>query len=324
MSIDLPGANRARIVGSDAIYLDGEHDRIPIRFMGHCDAAGAGTQPKAITNWEAFEGALLNIEVRGAQESCIIGSAAMIAPGLAVTANHLFDDRTLSDLDAGDGSLFVTGIRSNCVDQWGVRNLCYDKHEIAYLSLEIMSELSAGWSFSQFGISTRCPDEGERLTVVGSRFGPMELTPEGSPKFGGEVYAAVGEVECAYFPFRLGTRPYPVISLHCETLGAMSGGPVFDDDGLLLGVVSRGLHEHTDVAWIVGGMNRAVRIPWPTGLYEPDSVRVMDIDPRILQIKGREALTTSGLTTNYRSWPTSARICDPESEPVDRGGGWLP
>lgn len=265
MSSDSPDTKSARILGADALALLGSNREIELKQVAPWHIPDLSPSPQAVTNWGFFDGAVLGVGLRSDRESKIVGSAAMIAPGLAVTAAHVFRDE-IPELEAGYASIFVTGMREDCLDYWGVRDVSYAKNEeIAYISLELRSEPSTAWSFARFGISTRCPEEGEVLRIVGSRYEIVEMAVEGSPNFGGHLYAACGEVQGAYFPYRIGTRPYPVMALGCEALGGMSGGPVVDAEGLLLGVISRSLEGQTEVAWILGGLNRVLNLPWPAG-----------------------------------------------------------
>jgi len=88
----------------------------------------------------------------------------------------------------------------------------------------------------------------------------------------------------------------------------MSGGAVLDADGLLVGVISRGLQTEdmrgpTYAAWIVGGLHQVLKLPWPPGAYGDDPVHLLDMPEDVLGIVGREAITIDGPTDyRYRVW----------------------
>jgi hypothetical protein len=86
------------------------------------DSVDAGAVPDGVTNWDFFQGALLAVLVKrpGSELTVIEGTAVMIAPGLVLTASHVFSD-LLPDLASGKASLGCIGIRTSGLDIWTVR-----------------------------------------------------------------------------------------------------------------------------------------------------------------------------------------------------------
>jgi hypothetical protein len=64
-----------------------------VRFAAiHLGTATSSRIPLGVSDWLVCDGALLAIFLQGSVDAKHVGSAVMIAPGLAVTALHLFDD----------------------------------------------------------------------------------------------------------------------------------------------------------------------------------------------------------------------------------------
>jgi V8-like Glu-specific endopeptidase len=274
------------------------------------DSVDAGAVPDGVTNWDLLQGALLAVLVKrpGSELTVIEGTAVMIAPGLALTASHVFSD-LLPDLASGKASLGCIGIRTSGLDIWTVRKVSSSEtNDLAYLSLEPLSALTDGWHFSCLQLTTRTPAVGEELNIVGFRF--LDVKERGKDYLAeGDLYAAGGEVTATYYPARDAVRmPFPAIEIACDSLGGMSGGAVLDSESFLVGIISSGYAASegqigtTYAAWVIGGLNRELEIPWPPGIYS-DPTHVLDMPKALLRIVGRDAITIiDGRTIQYRPW----------------------
>ena len=102
--------------------------------------------------------------------------------------------------------------------------------------------------------------------------------------------------------------PSPALEVKCVTRGGMSGGPVFDSNGLLIGVHSSGFQDdwpsYITLIWpalahrLIGG--------WPTGFMKT-SQALVEMDPRICSIDDRSAISfvqqdDGRITIAYKSW----------------------
>ena len=241
----------------------------------------------------------------------ILGIAVMVAPALALAATHVLSG-WLEELGDGAAAGMCIGVRGEGLDLWKFRSISYDPaDDVAFISLELTSPVSEDWCFSTLALTTRCPAEGEELTIVGFRFNDSGDFPadgsQPSPALG-DLFAAKGTVS-QVFPTGqdLVMVPFPAIEIQCGSRGAMSGGAVIDRDGLVLGVISTGWDtedgEGPSVAsWIVcGALGRTLDVPWPPGAY-PEQVPVMEIPEAALRIVGRDAVNIDGNEMRYRIW----------------------
>jgi len=263
--------------------------------------------PEGIVNWEFFDGAILGVFVGvGTGVLKEHGSAVMVAPGLAITATHVIRD--ILESEAGDTPVACIGVRPQGLDIWSVSKANITaSDDLTFLSLVLQSSLTPDLHFSSLPITTRCPRQGEKLTIVGFRMPDIE---EGDASFraAGELYCSTGTVVAAYSPIRHPTlMPFPAIEIACGSLGGMSGGAVLDQAGMLMGVISKGWVTEdgegpTYAAWIINALNRTLEIPWPPGLYER-SMHVLDLPKQLMRIEGRDAVTIVDENTyEYRIW----------------------
>jgi hypothetical protein len=106
--------------------------------------------------------------------------------------------------------------------------------------------------------------------------------------------------------------PWPVLEVECPTVGGMSGGPVFDSRGRLVGLLCSSLdtedgHGVTYVSLLWPTLTRGFETVWPKNLI-PGLTTLLGIDPKLCSIEGREAVTLEphpsgeGTRIAYRIW----------------------
>lgn len=191
-------------------------------------------------NWQMFEGSVLSVTFSTPNEHRVLGSAVMVAPGVALTVNHVVEDH-LNDISGGNVGVMCTGIASHGAEGWKLRQgVCVDRTDICILSLEYMAQLPPTRKFHHATLSTRTPRLGERLTGAGFRAegGPFARTPGQSELLTAGLLLTSGEVIDIYQEGRGSLKPWPALGVDCPTPGGMSGGPVFDDRGFLVGLIS--------------------------------------------------------------------------------------
>lgn len=277
----------------------------PVEFY----SSDATQVPQSVKNWDVFQGAMLAVVVGNSDRRDVIGTACMIACGLAVTAAHVVAE-VAEKIASGELGISCFGITSDAGEYWSVTELNYAPgEEIAYLSIARSSSMDTNRPIHIFKLTTRAPKVGELVTMLGFRF-PETVTLNGemSSRIDGHLYAAKGPVINVY-P-RRHERPtmlFPVIEVDCGSLGGMSGGALLDENEFLLGITSKGLQTADGmgpsyVAWLVGGLNRRVTVSWPRGLYQPKS-RLLEIDPLLMYLQGREHIKiVDELNYSYKIW----------------------
>lgn len=275
----------------------------PIVFGG----SDAGAIPDGVANWTFFDGALMTLLVGTSEGIKAMGTVVAVAPGLAITATHIIGDY-VNDIVGGTAAVLCAAPSRHGLELWDVRKVNFtEADDIAFLSLERASAITEDWRLRTIPATTRTPQEGETLHVIGFRLATVHAD---GASFGleGDLFAASGEVIAVHYPVRdKFLMPFPTIEIGCGALGGMSGGAVLDDQGHLIGVISTSLATEdgegpTFASWLVGGLNREVQITWPPGLYS-NPIHVVDIDERLLRLEGRERIhIIDSNSYNYEVW----------------------
>ncbi len=143
-----------------------------VRFA-RLDLATVSGRPEATGAefWEMFQGAILMFGFATSNDIEVVGSAAMMAPGLAITATHVFADR-VDTLLRGEIEAYCIGIRPEGLEIWHVRHLTIPPdRDISFLSLVAKSSRPPGDDYYLLGITTRLPAVGEPVRIAGFRAG---------------------------------------------------------------------------------------------------------------------------------------------------------
>lgn len=263
----------------------------PLVFGG----SGAGAVPEGVVNWTFFEGALMSVCVGTRDVTHVVGTAVMIAPGLAITALHVLSDDALQ---ARNGvGVGCVGPRTDGLTAWNSTSVVrVEPGDIALVSLKLASPVD-DQLFRTIPITTRKPRVGEKLFVIGFRREEEPIERVGNEtRVMGELVVASGQVTQFHFPQRDSFMcPYPVIEIECGSHGGMSGGAVFDTEGHLIGIISASLHTDdnqgpTQAAWIGPAFSATnLDISWPPGVYR-QSIGLLEIPEPLLNVEGRERL----------------------------------
>lgn len=268
-----------------------------------------------INNWHVFEGIVLLISFADKTSHYIEGSAVLIAPGIALCATHVIEPR-LAQLMTGSNAAMCHGLAPHGLLLWHIRKVTVvAKTDITILGLELASAFPPGNRFPQAMLTTRTPRLGEDLLLCGFRASAAAFPlKEGRPiEAQGEIRIARGPVTNR-FPFGRDNFmiPWPTIEVGCPARGGMSGGPVFDSTGHLIGLICSSIEfsEQEGISY-VSLLWPALTIPfessWLSGAIPPKG-SLLELDPHLCHIERRESVRrVSGadeneLITEYHAW----------------------
>jgi hypothetical protein len=196
-----------------------------------------------IDNWEHFGGVLLSMLITDGRTAHVHGSAVMVAPGVAIAARHVIEEFLPNlTLATGGPSLSCVSINADQTVIWtcNTMTLVANDSDLIILMLAHASAMPKDNLFRLAMLTTRLPTVGERVLMVGFTASEDEI-PE-SPSnvtVTGHVRVSTGIIKERYPTGRdLGMLPGPAVQVATSASGGMSGGPVFDQSGLLFGIVS--------------------------------------------------------------------------------------
>lgn len=170
----------------------------------------------------------------------VLGSGVMVGPGLVVAATHVLDEFTLAD-----ASPVVLTFLPDAARAWlprersttsGPSAFREDRRivsDISLLSCTLNSDAHAHHPLMLAPLQVALPLVGERLWAFGYRHGELrDTTALVAPMVTSGLVTAA-------FPHGRGERmPAACIEVAMDTKGGMSGGPVVNANGDLVGIVS--------------------------------------------------------------------------------------
>jgi hypothetical protein len=207
-----------------------------------------------VHNMAHYDGALLSVHFIADGWSMVEGSAVMVAPGIAFAAAHVVEPNLPLIMDKKLRILCI-GYTSTGPRFWRVGKVAKVNYtDLVILSLIYASSLPPDNRFVQAAVTTRLPGIGEQVMVAGLRASDehvpadenMSFTvKDGKVVYGANVRIGVGDVT-QHFPIGRGSMPPgPAIEVACSTPGGLSGGPAFDRNGRVVGILSLSL-DHAD------------------------------------------------------------------------------
>lgn len=251
----------------------------------------------SVNNLAFYDGILLSVHFSTNKWSTVEGSAVMVAPGVALASTHVIEP-LMSHIMASELAISCTGCTSSGPRHWHVRHVAFvPKTDIVILSMEYVSSLPEDRRFAQSVITTRLPALGETVMIAGLRASGAHAQLEnnayfavndGSLRYGVELLIGVGEVTHYHLGGRGSGLPGPLIEVACSTKGGLSGGPAFDKNGKLVGILSSSL-DHPDergpsqVSLLWPALTPEITPAFMPNLF-PGSVSLLGMDRNLCEI----------------------------------------
>jgi hypothetical protein len=259
----------------------------------------------AVHNMAHYQGAVLSVHFLKENEwSTLEGSAVLIAPGVAFAAAHVVEP-LIPFILASELRVFCAGYTPSGPRYWRVHEIHkIDNSDLMLLALKYASPLPSDGRFVQMRITTRLPQMGELVMIAGWRASRERVEADSAMafpvvadhiKYGAGLRMAVGEVTQHHLNGRLPGLTNPVIEVACSTPGGLSGGPAFDKDGRVFGILSYSVDDPdgrgpSQISLIWPALAQPIR---PAFLERslPERFRLLDLDDSLCGIDGRDRLS---------------------------------
>lgn len=259
------GKNRSGRITTDPLEAMAIGSELRLQFMHYLPVIpeGAGT----IDEWDHFGSGLLSIGIKTADAFSIEGSGVLVGPGLGLAARHVFDPYW-DEMAQGLAVPYAISVMPEGLLIWKLHQLLAGDSDVAILRLDLCSPLPKG-GLQLASLTTRTPSVGESVMFVGTRNkGATTLeTPSHI-----DVRVGVGEVVEVHASGRDRVMlPGPCIGVKCLTMGGMSGGPVFDSFGNLVGTLTSSFEDeqgpsYASLWWPASGFE--IGTIWPPGITD--------------------------------------------------------
>ena len=239
--------------------------------------------PSRLESWESLNGMVLGISFSDISAHQIDGSAVIVGPGIALCATHVLEPR-LESLLTGVEAMMCFTVAPSGVQVWKVNKITLvPNSDLAILGLAFASALPSKSTFYKSVITTRPPEDGEHLTIFG--FKPFERTfprTDTAATLAAGVVVCTGKVTKCYPMGRdKAMLPWPVVELDCPSWGGMSGGPVFDQTGKVVGLLTTSFSTEDTfgpsyASLLTPALNVRFQGGWPSELF-PSSTTLCEM-----------------------------------------------
>ncbi|MBA4055283.1 MAG: hypothetical protein C0490_11265, partial [Marivirga sp.] len=195
-----------------------------------------------------LDGMLLSFCFGNSDVFSLDGCGILIGPGVALCVKHVIEPH-VEDIMGGKKSSIAIGYKKDAIQIWRLRKISLIPNcDLAIIGLSFHSDIPSDLVFKLPCITTRLPQVGENLIVYAFKATAVDFktttTENESPILEPEVtfLTSNGKVTQSFFNGRdTSMLPGPCIEVECQTFPGMSGGPVFDSYGKLIGLLSTSL-----------------------------------------------------------------------------------
>ncbi len=242
-----------------------------------------------LTEWDYFGTSLIGLNFANGSTARTDGSAILVGPGVALAARHVLDP-VIDDLLASRISILAFSVIEAGMMLWQVHQVVLAENDVAILRLNAASSIPER-GLEVGTLTTRLPIIGEPVMIAGLRGEGANAIDRTFPV---QVRIGVGEVTALYPAGRDRVMlPNPCIEVKCLTVGGMSGGPAFDKDGNLLGVLTSSFDDQEGPSYVSLWWPQAARkidTCWPSGIVTLPTTLLEMQRAGAVSIIGRDAL----------------------------------
>ncbi|WP_176844502.1 S1 family peptidase [Mucilaginibacter gossypii] len=250
--------------------------------------------------WE-LKGLVVTIGFINDEQEKIIGSGVMIAPGVCLTATHVMEEtrqkNALVYSFPCENSMRIWSPRDfSASEKVSVEIMPFQKKVPRYMDVGILSlspfskfEDHENYMFAPLEVSI--PKIGERLWAAGYR----EIDNDGVPTLA--FFCTSGIVTEQYLQGRGTFINGPCIEVAMETRGGMSGGPVYNAEGKVIGVISsslEGAQGPSYISLIWPALLSTVYAPWPEKLWPKQTAGIQISADKGVKILGSARIDDEG------------------------------
>jgi hypothetical protein len=276
-----------------------------------------------IDNMAHYDGVLLSVHFFTETWNTVDGSAVMVAPGIALASAHVIEPN-IPNIMASKHGIFCMGLTPSGPRHWFVRHINeVNGTDLVILALDFASPMPLDGRFVQAMMTTRLPKIGEPVMIVGFRSSDENLpaeegiyfpVEEGYVKYGAEVRTGVGEVTEYHLHGRSGHPPGPAIEVACSTPGGLSGGPAFDRNGMVVGILSKSFdfpdgRGPSQVSLLAPALVQTITPSFLPNFYS-GPISLLGLHPDLCGIDGRDAIRSTTapelgiIRIEMRDWPS--------------------
>lgn len=294
---------------------------VAIRLGIMSDAKPSNSQP-----WSDTHGIVLAVEFGNDNESRVWGTAVMVGPGIALSAKHVFDARP--ELTSASEWCCCLSVIDGELHVWQVSTITpVGDTDLVILGLCLRTPIVPGLKFPQAVMSARVPLPGEMLRISGftstHELVETDRSRDSEPMDLSLCYRQ-GRVLQQLVPRRdRVAMTWPAVEVDSGAAGGMSGGAVFDCNGVLVGILSKEMVMADGSGPCYGALLYPALIAsfyggWPARRF-PD--RRMLLDEQACVIEHREAFTIDRTATMQSTVRCEFRYAIPLSDAAYRWPG---
>lgn len=215
--------------------------RVSVRIAARKFAfeGGHAVSDHGLVPLSSYSGALGTVSLRDGRQHVTEGSAIIVSPAFAVTAKHVVSD-WIEAMRKGEATAVCQAPTNDTLHLWEVESIsALSSADLAVLSLRLRSALPP--SFGVAHVSARMPAVGESVYLCGFTAHKRSTPHANMIEVEGNMRVCTGRIVDVWPRGRDRVMiPSPSFAVDCPAFSGMSGGPVFDQYGYVIGVVSSG------------------------------------------------------------------------------------